>query len=61
MRLPALPRTQRKPPTAAKTTPTRPTSLAQDKGGPSKGGLLNNILCSYSDTYLCNEINGMKY
>ena len=30
--------------------------LAQDKGGPSKGGFLNNILFSL---YLCNEINGM--
>ena len=33
--------------------------LAQDKGGPRKGGFLNNILCSYTDIYLCNEINGM--
>ena len=33
--------------------------LAQDKGGPSKGGFLNNRLFSYTDLYLCNEINGM--
>ena len=26
--------------------------LAQDKGGSSKGGFLNNILCSYTDTYI---------
>ena len=31
----------------------------KDKGGPSKGGFLNYILLSYTDTYLCNEINGM--
>ena len=36
--------------------------LAQDKGGPSKGGFLNNRLFSSTDLYLCNEINGMcKY
>ena len=33
--------------------------LAQDKGGPSQGGFLNNILCSYTDLYLCSEIHGM--
>ena len=33
--------------------------LAQDKGGPSKGGFLNNRLFSYKDLYLCYEINGM--
>ena len=33
--------------------------LAQDKGGPSKGGFLNNRLFSHTDLYLCNEINGM--
>ena len=33
--------------------------LAQDKGGPSKGGLLNSILLLYTVTYVCNEINGM--
>ena len=33
--------------------------LARDKGGPSKGGFLNNRLCSYTDPYLCNEMNGM--
>ena len=33
--------------------------LAQDKGGPSKGGFLNKRLCSYAHLYLCNEINGM--
>ena len=32
---------------------------AQDKGGPSKGGFLNNIVFSYTDLYLCNEINGI--
>ena len=37
--------------------------LAQDKGGPSKGGFLNNIyiyiyICSHTDLYVCNEING---
>ena len=34
-------------------------NLAQDKGGPSKGGFLNNMSFSYTDMYLCNEINGM--
>ena len=34
-------------------------SLAQYKGGPSKGGFLNNRSFSYADLYLCNEINGM--
>ena len=34
-------------------------SLAQDKGGPSKGGFLNSLLFSYTDLYLCNELNGM--
>ena len=34
-------------------------SLAQDKGGPSKGGFLNNQVFSYTDLYLSNEINGM--
>ena len=33
--------------------------LAQDKGGPSKGGFLNNRLLSYTDLYLCSGINGM--
>ena len=33
--------------------------LAQDKGGPSKGGFLNNRLFSYMDVYLCNELSGM--
>ena len=28
----------------------------KDKGGPSKGGFLNNQLCSYTDLYLRNEI-----
>ena len=27
----------------------------KDKGGPSKGGFLNNMLCSYTVLYLCNE------
>ena len=31
----------------------------KDKGGPSKDGFLNNILFSYTDLQLCNEINGM--
>ena len=30
----------------------------KDKGGPSKGGFLNNILYSYTVLYVCNEING---
>ena len=34
-------------------------ALAQDKGGPSKGGFLNSRLVSYTDLYLCNDINGM--
>ena len=34
-------------------------TLAQDKGGPSKGGFLNNLIFSYTDLYSCNEINGM--
>ena len=29
----------------------------KDKGGPSKGGFLNNRLFSYTDLYVCNEIN----
>ena len=33
--------------------------LAQDKGGPSKGSFLNDILFSYTVVYLCNEINGV--
>ena len=33
--------------------------LAQDKGGPSKGGFLNNQLFSCTDLYVCNEIDGM--
>ena len=33
--------------------------LAQDEGGPSKGGFLNNYLFSYTDLYFCNEINGV--
>ena len=37
----------------------RDCKLAQDKGGPSKGGFLNNPLFSHTDLYLCNEINGM--
>ena len=32
--------------------------LVQDKGGPSKGGFLNNRSFSYTDLYLCDEING---
>ena len=32
----------------------------KDKGGPSKGGSLNNISFSYTDLALCNEINGMR-
>ena len=32
--------------------------LAQDEGGPSKGGFLNNQLFSFTDL-LCNEINDM--
>ena len=35
------------------------TNLVQDKGGPSKGGFLNDRLFSYTDLYLCNEFNGM--
>ena len=31
----------------------------KDKGGPSKGGFMNNRLCSYTALYLCNEINGV--
>ena len=31
----------------------------KDKGGPSKGGFLNNILFSYTVLYLCNEIDGV--
>ena len=34
-------------------------ALAQDKGGPSEGGFLNNRSFSYMDLYSCNEINGM--
>ena len=30
-------------------------TLAQDKGGPSKGGFLNNRSFSYTDLYVCNE------
>ena len=33
--------------------------LAQDEGGPSKGGFLNIQAFSYTDLYLCNGINGM--
>ena len=33
---------------------------AQDKGGPSKGGFLNNMLFSHTDLYLCSVINGMR-
>ena len=33
--------------------------LAQDKGGHSKGGFMNNRLFSYTDIYVCNELNGM--
>ena len=40
-------------------TPNSDHNLAQDKGGPSKGLFLNNRLFSYTDLYLCNEINGM--
>ena len=32
-------------------------NVAQDKGGPSKGGILTNTLCSYTDLYVRNEIN----
>ena len=32
-------------------------SLAQDKGGPNKGGFLNNRRRSYTDQYLYNDIN----
>ena len=31
----------------------------KDKGGPSKGGFLNNRLFSYTVLYLCNELNGV--
>ena len=31
----------------------------KDKGGPSKGGFLNNQLFSYTVLYVCNEINGV--
>ena len=34
-------------------------TLAQDKGGPSKGGFLNNQFFSYTVLYLFNEINGV--
>ena len=37
----------------------RNSILAQDKGGPSKGDLLIHLLFSYTDLYLCNEINGV--
>ena len=40
-------------------TALRRRLLAQDKSGPSKGGFLNNRFCSYTDLYLCNEIDGM--
>ena len=34
--------------------------LAQDKGGPSKGGFLNNRLFpELADLYSCHEMNGM--
>ena len=33
--------------------------LAQDKGGPSKGAFLNDHLFSYTDLYVCNDINGV--
>ena len=36
-----------------------PTDWHKDNGGPSKGCFLNNILFSYTDLDLCNEINGM--
>ena len=39
--------------------PSSGSPLAQDKGGPSEGGFLNNRLFSYTDLYLCNETNGM--
>ena len=32
----------------------------KDKGGPSKGGFLNYIWCSYTVLYLCNEVNGVN-
>ena len=31
----------------------------KDKGGPSKGGFLNNMFVSYTVLYLCHEINGV--
>ena len=31
----------------------------KDEGGPSKGGLLNHRLCSYTVLQLCNDINGL--
>ena len=34
--------------------------LAQDKGGPSKGGFLNNRLFSYTDIYIYIYIYIMK-
>ena len=34
-------------------------SWRKDKGGPRKGGFLNNRLSSYADLYFRNEINGM--
>ena len=33
--------------------------LAQDEGGPSKGGSLNHLTFSCTDLYVCNVINGM--
>ena len=33
----------------------------KDRGGPSKGGFLNNRLVSYTVLYLCNEINGVYH
>ena len=31
----------------------------KDKGGPIKGGFLDNILCPYTVIHLCNEIHGV--
>ena len=33
--------------------------LGKDKGGPSKGGFLNDRSFSHTVPYLCNEINGV--
>ena len=57
---------------ASLTKPKHAEYLAQDKGGPSKGGFPNNQLLSYTDIYIyhtciyiyiyiyiCNELDGM--